>query len=80
MKRTRTHKEADWRIDQWHSGGNKNTMPLHEYLGWTLDEYAFYVETGKIPRKEKLSLLEQFRRASLRLENKKFRALKQIYG
>jgi hypothetical protein len=43
-----TQNEVDQLVDQWHTDPNI-AMPLHEHLGWTPDQYATYVETGKIP-------------------------------
>ena len=38
------------KIDAWHMSepGTEN-LELHEYLGWTIDEYAHWVTTGEIP-------------------------------
>jgi len=41
-----TESEIDDLVEQWHNSGS--TMPLHEYLGITPDEYADYVQlTGR---------------------------------
>ena len=34
-------------IEFWHEGDD--TMDLHEYLGWTHEEYKHYLETGEEP-------------------------------
>jgi hypothetical protein len=35
-------------IDQWHDGAGEG-MPLYEYLGMTLEEYAAWVERNELP-------------------------------
>ncbi len=35
-------------IDDWH-GSPDDGVPLHEYLGWTWEQYAHWVLTGKLP-------------------------------
>lgn len=35
-------------IDKWHDEGH-TSMSLHEYLGWTWEQYKRYVEKGEIP-------------------------------
>ena len=42
-----TEEEVDNRIERWHTGAS--TMPLYEYLGWTWEQYAHWVETEEIP-------------------------------
>lgn len=34
------------RIDAWHNGGSGE---LHEYLGWTWEQYAHWVQTNERP-------------------------------
>ncbi len=43
--------EIDDAIDLWHDGGGKG-LALHEFLGWTWEQYAAYVERGEIPTPE----------------------------
>ena len=47
---------ADYRMDhdavslmiaQWHDSGSDKE--LHEYLGWTQDEYTIYLEDNRLP-------------------------------
>jgi len=47
-KSPKTSEEVDMRIDEWHGNGETN-MSLHEYLGWTWEQYSLYVSSGKIP-------------------------------
>ena len=35
-------------IDAWHEGEG-NGMQLHEWLGWTWEEYSDYVTHAKLP-------------------------------
>lgn len=35
------------KIDAWHE--SNSNLQLHEYLGWTREEYKAYVERGTIP-------------------------------
>lgn len=39
-----TKRELDDKIDAWHNSDSK--LQLWEYLGWTKDSYATWVETG----------------------------------
>jgi len=41
--------EVDRLIGLWHTKSSSR-KPLHEYLGWTEDEYKQYVENGDIPQ------------------------------
>jgi hypothetical protein len=34
-------------IDQWHD--SDSDLELHEYLGWTEEEYTAYLEDSKLP-------------------------------
>lgn len=43
-----TPENVDDRIDAWH-GGDGEGQELHEYLGWTLGEYAAWVERNEFP-------------------------------
>ena len=45
---TRTDEEIDDAIERWH-GGQGMGQELHEYLGWTWEEYGRWVETGEKP-------------------------------
>lgn len=40
---------VDDAIDAWHVSGPDETRELHEYLGWTWDEYGAYVERNVLP-------------------------------
>jgi len=42
-----TEESIDDYIDEWHEGDSE--LPLHEYLGMTLEQYSFWVKTTKIP-------------------------------
>ena len=46
------HQQAlvETKIEEWHDaeGGG---VPLHEWLGWSVEEYAAYVERGKLPKR-----------------------------
>ncbi len=44
-----TDEEADWLVEEWHSDSSLG-CGLHEYLGWTWEEYAKYVENGELPK------------------------------
>ena len=39
------------KIDEWHDGAGLN-MELHEYLGWTEDEYWDWVRTSELPKRD----------------------------
>lgn len=47
-----TEEEVDNAIDEWHNN-DKLDCALHEYLGWTWNEYAYWVETCELPQKDK---------------------------
>lgn len=40
--------EVENAIDAWHDGAGPG-LELHEYLGWTWDEYKLWVESGEVP-------------------------------
>lgn len=40
----------EYKIDDWHGGEADD--PLHEYLGWTEDEYKKFLEDNVIPERE----------------------------
>lgn len=42
-----TPEEVDDRINDWHE--SDSDLRLHEYLGWTWEEYCVWVETDVIP-------------------------------
>lgn len=44
----RTEEEIDDLIDYWHTVDD-GEAPLHEFLGWTWEEYKLWVETGTQP-------------------------------
>lgn len=46
---TTTLENIDDRIDAWHDGDGDEDQPLHEYLGWTREQYAAWVERGEFP-------------------------------
>ncbi len=39
-----TEKELLDKIDEWHESDSK--LPLHEYLGWTREQYKEWLEEG----------------------------------
>lgn len=43
-----TDEEVDDAIDAWHDGAGPG-QSLHEYLGWTWEQYAHWVQTNEIP-------------------------------
>lgn len=47
-RETRTDDEIDAAIERWHSGHGMGQQ-LHEYLGWTWEEYGHWVETNEKP-------------------------------
>lgn len=47
-----TSDELDSRIEAWHNAPSDShlaSMPLHEYLGWSWEQYKRWVENGDIP-------------------------------
>jgi hypothetical protein len=42
-----TEEEIDDLITLWHA--TKSELRLHEFLGWTWDEYTDWVESGIVP-------------------------------
>lgn len=44
--------KVDDAIDKWHGDGDTG-IELHDFLGWTKEEYFKYVEDGTIPRPPK---------------------------
>jgi len=52
VKETRAEEEINNLIDQWHLGVAGQDLALHEWLGWTREEYALWVEVGTIPTQE----------------------------
>lgn len=40
-------KEVDDLIEMWHE--SEEDVPIHEFLGWTKEQYKRWVETGEIP-------------------------------
>lgn len=52
--RPQTEYEVDCAIEEWHTESYEvkdslNMHKLHEWLGWTWDEYAQWVYDGTIP-------------------------------
>lgn len=43
-----TPDELDTKIEAWHNGDGEGKH-LHEYLGWTFEEYKCWVEIGRMP-------------------------------
>jgi hypothetical protein len=43
-----TPENIDDRIDAWHDGGGRN-LELHEYLGWTREQYKAWLERSEYP-------------------------------
>lgn len=41
--------EIDKQIEDWHFNGAGEGQDLHEYLGWTWEQYAHWAVTGVIP-------------------------------
>ena len=46
----RTKEVIDDLIDEWHEGDSE--LPLHEFLGWTEEEYKAWVEFGQLPERK----------------------------
>lgn len=44
-----TPEEVDDAIERWHTGDSE--LPLHEFLGWSRQEYSIWVETNVIPNR-----------------------------
>ena len=42
--------KIDDMVDEWHDGASE--LLLHEYLGWTFQEYKTWVESSVPPRYE----------------------------
>jgi hypothetical protein len=40
--------DIEHRIDEWHTGEG-GSADLHDYLGWTREEYAHWVEQSELP-------------------------------
>lgn len=36
-------------VDAWHYSDDRETNELHEWLGLTWEQYAAWVESGKLP-------------------------------
>jgi hypothetical protein len=54
-QRPANESEAYWAIAEWHEVGydvkdSLGMYKLHDWLGWTYDEYAQYVYDGIIPK------------------------------
>ena len=56
MPKAKTPEEVDRRIELWHVQTEEEplmkfgvSLDLHEYLGWTWDEYVNWIMTGEIP-------------------------------
>lgn len=49
IKNAAMHEFINDKIDEWHKG-NSNKQ-LHEYLGWSWEEYKLFVEKSVIPEK-----------------------------
>jgi len=49
MKKATTEEEILDRTDKWHDKFLDRKISLHEYLGWTWEEYKGYLERGEIP-------------------------------
>lgn len=47
VRRIMLYEEIDDKIDAWHNSDSE--LKLHEYLGWTWDEYRAYVEKTTLP-------------------------------
>jgi hypothetical protein len=44
---------VDDAVDRWHRAPGELDVPLHEYLGWTWDEYAEWVASSVLPPERK---------------------------
>jgi hypothetical protein len=42
------NERLDEQVEEWHHGEG-GAMPLHQYLGMTWEQYAFWTENGDIP-------------------------------
>lgn len=51
IKSVMTEDEINDLIEEWHND-DKLEMPIYEFLGWTRDQYASYVERCVMPEKE----------------------------
>jgi hypothetical protein len=53
-----TGQQVNDAVNAWHSGAGCG-MELHEYLGWTWDEYVLWVrDAGEIPARPLASTVE----------------------
>lgn len=43
------YKSIEALIDQWHESDSE--LPLHEYLGLTIEQYGEWLKTGELPNK-----------------------------
>lgn len=59
-----TQEELDSIIERWHSGENPEPQ-LHKALGWTWDDYVYWVMTKKQPAE--LTLRERLKLRRRRL-------------
>lgn len=41
-----TKENIDQRVEDWHN--SDSTLPLHEYLGMSFEDYAYWGETGRL--------------------------------
>lgn len=51
MNKPLTVEELEDKISTWHdapSDSHLASVPLHEYLGWSWEQYKHWVETGEI--------------------------------
>lgn len=44
-----TEEEIEDKIEDWHFHGAGEGQDLHEFLGWTLEEYQQWAVTGILP-------------------------------
>lgn len=47
-----TEQMVDEVIDAWHDGGYDRSVELHEALGWTEEQYLYWVQTNIYPEIE----------------------------
>ena len=60
--------QVEDKIEEWHD--SKDSRPLHEYLGWSRDDYALYVEFDILPDEQiSRELFMQLRSDAYRLAN-----------
>lgn len=41
--------KVEYEIDRWHEGAGEEGQELHEFLGWTFEQYVAYMKDGTVP-------------------------------